>query len=937
MTTPQSRPNGEPAPAPPVFSYAQAAKGRSGATTTSATQSHQSTASGISTPAKDSTSAINTPSAGSERGDRSVNGTLDALTKPDQAGGEVFTEEVKAPISTEPISTPTSPSFGTASTSTLPREEKNDDDDFTLVGPSETYRDRSSQNGSTSVEKSAEPAEGRRSKKGKKPKNTDKDSEKEKDKAEVKQEVLVPAPLPAVNFWQQRKEEFAKTKPVPVPGSQQSVESSKIDPLSAPGTKSIDAKKRSKGGNFEDTDKAIPTSQNGALNPLQPNRGLKKGADAAIKSKEDQSGKRAGPRGSRSIEKEDKPSYLPPPVDDAISWPTPETSLEEDRRKPQEKVEKDEKDDGNQNKPRQKWVPVPFVPTVSFNTPIPPRGGRGRGGARGGRTEGGRPRDTTNGPTQGERGQTSTEDVASPTDSERPSNSTTRAASLPPPKRQQNDQAGTRRPLAAPSGEKSRGPAFKNESGIVAEGRSSGMSHPEQSHEVLQDQKTFQNDIDKTSKPEQFQGNYQESLSRGSERRAEPITRGMDTFRDSGNAVKDNNHSSRDRVDGRADRGRGGFRGRGGHGNFPSHPQQNPFLSNGHGSQVPNGYPSRQNSAPYSPPLQSAPFSNQFVPVSRGRGGSRSQSIPNSAVYRQYGPSGGAISQHMSPLQTSNPMFDYQHMQPMSAAPYNSYVDEASVVQLVTMQLEYYFSIDNLCKDVFLRKHMDSQGFVFLSFIAGFKRIKALTTHFELLRYACQESDIIDVIQGEDGKDRIRRVEGWEKWIMAMEDRDESVRNAGPVQHLRSHPTPKFHQMAPMMMPGHHAMSPLSFSPNGAAPNFPPYGNGVLTMNGNGAYHAETPLSAAVAEFSPNPYPVNGHSDPLEAETSFQNEEVANLTLVFARPRYSDDQKPKLPYHNASSRTFSNGSIDGRSIAEELNDESRQGRPLSNGAHASET
>ncbi|KUJ20262.1 uncharacterized protein LY89DRAFT_665957 [Mollisia scopiformis] len=944
MSTSQLRPNGESSPAPPVFSYAQAAKGRATSTTASAIQSHQSGASGVSTPAKDSNSVINTPSAGSERGDRSVNGSLDIPTKPEHPAGELPNQAVKTSTSAKSVSTPASPSFGTASTATLPKEEK-DNDDFTLVGTTEPGRDRNTQiggGGGSSVEKSGEQGEGRRGKKGKKQKNVEKETDKEKEKEEVKPEVLVPAPLPAVNFWQQRKEELAKAKPVPAIGqsSQQSPDASRSELPSAQLTKSTDVKKRGKVGSSEDVDKSTTTLQNGVKDGLHVSKGQKKGAEGTGKAKEDQASKRPGPRGSRSVEKEDKSSQLPPPVHDAISWPTPDTALEEEKRKPQEKVEKEEKDDGNQNKSRQKWVPVPFVPTVSFNTPIPPRGGRGRGGARGGRTEGGRSRDPTTGPSSGEKVHNPTDDVTSVMESEPQSSSTTRATSLPPQKRQPpTDQSSTRKPTIGQSAEKSRANASRNESSTVAEGRSSSISQSDLPLDISQEQKSLYNEGARTSKQEPPQGVYPDSLSRNA-RRSETNMRGMDPFREGGNMTKDSSHQSQDRSDGRSDRGRGGSRGRGGHGNFPNGHTQHTFTPNGHRPQPPNGYSSQQTPAPYSPPLQQPPFSTQYVPTARGRGGSRSQSIPNNAMYGRFAPNGGPLSQHMAPIQTSNPMFDYQHLQSLSAVPYNSYVDEASLVQLVTMQLEYYFSIDNLCKDVYLRKHMDSQGFVFLSFIAGFKRIKALTTNFELLRYACQESEIIDVIQGEDGKDRLRRAEGWEKWIMAMEDRDESVRNAGPAQHLRSHPTAKFHQMGQMMIPGHHSMSPMTFSPNGTAPNFPPYANGIQAppiVNGNGAFHPETPLSAAVAEFSPSPYPVNSNVDQLEAETTFHDEEVANLTLVFAAPKNSDDPKPKLPFHNASSRTFSNGSIDGRSIAEELHDETRQGRPLANGVHTTES
>ncbi len=74
---------------------------------------------------------------------------------------------------------------------------------------------------------------------------------------------------------------------------------------------------------------------------------------------------------------------------------------------------------------------------------------------------------------------------------------------------------------------------------------------------------------------------------------------------------------------------------------------------------------------------------------------------------------------------------------------------------------EYYFSVENLCKDIYLRKHMDSKGFVYLSFIAEFNRIKQLTTDMELIKLVCYQSRIIEFSVGLDGKERLRRREGW--------------------------------------------------------------------------------------------------------------------------------------------------------------------------------
>ncbi|TVY81575.1 putative HTH La-type RNA-binding protein [Lachnellula suecica] len=915
MTSTTSR-SGEAVPAPPVFSYAQAAKGRTTPATTSSAPSNQAT-SGVSTPAKGTISTINTPSGGSERGDQSVNGSIDGPSRVEHSG-DGLTSESKVSTSITSVSRSASPSLGTASTSTLTKEE----DDFILVGaPTESTRDRSSQE-KGSTEKPSEATEGRKGKKGKKQKNAEKEAA-EKEKEEVKPEVLVPAPLPTVNFWSARKAEAAKTKPAPVQTSSEPTISNET-------SKSPDNKRRGKATGADETEKSLGSAQNGvAKDASTPTKSQKK-TEAAGKPKEDQSAKRSGPRGSRAPEEKPSATLLPPPVEDAMSWPTPETALEEEKRKVQEKVDKDEKDDNSSNKPRakEKWVPVPYVPSVAFNTPLPTRGGRGRGGARGGgRTEAGGRSNHAASNGAGDKAQNNSAAGTPSAESEKRMSrgEAPRAASLPPNsnKRQSSDQTGTRdqrKPSVTTGAEKTKSGANKGESGV------NGDFTANPAGDAMADQSRGEHSRNFKSE----QGAFPETPSRANaaaDRRSEPNMKGFEQSKDG--FSKDNN---RDRAEGRADRGRGGFRGSRNNNHFQNgqqHPQH--IFTNGHGPQPPNGYPVRS-AGPYSPPLPPPAFSNQYpVPSSRGgRGGHRSQSIPNNAMYGRFPPN-GANSQHMPSLQTSNTMYDYQPMQSMSATPFNPYVDHVSVLAMVTMQLEYYFSIDNLCKDVYLRSHMDSQGFVFLSFIGNFKRIQALTQDFEMVRYACQESETIDYVTGDDGIDRVRRAEGWEKWVRPVEDRDESARNDGPAQVHRRYP-----RMGQMIMPGNHAMSPPPFSPNGS--EFRPFGNGAPVapvMNGNGNhYHPETPLSAAVPDFAPGLMPMNGTQDPLEAEVTITDEEVLGLTMVF-NPNGADDSKPKIPFHNASSRTFSNGSIDGRSIAEEI-DDSRQGRPLTNGSRAAE-
>ena len=86
---------------------------------------------------------------------------------------------------------------------------------------------------------------------------------------------------------------------------------------------------------------------------------------------------------------------------------------------------------------------------------------------------------------------------------------------------------------------------------------------------------------------------------------------------------------------------------------------------------------------------------------------------------------------------------------------------------------------------------MDSQGFVSLEFIAGFNRIKNLSTDLELIKLVCQQSAVIEYRTSEIGQDRLRRREGWAQWVLNLTERDESARHDGPKElHLPPAPHP---------------------------------------------------------------------------------------------------------------------------------------------------
>ncbi|KAJ6904726.1 hypothetical protein NC652_022682 [Populus alba x Populus x berolinensis] len=77
-------------------------------------------------------------------------------------------------------------------------------------------------------------------------------------------------------------------------------------------------------------------------------------------------------------------------------------------------------------------------------------------------------------------------------------------------------------------------------------------------------------------------------------------------------------------------------------------------------------------------------------------------------------------------------------------------------------QIEYYFSDENLQNDHYLISLMDDQGWVPVSTIAEFKRVKKMTVDISLILDALQCSGSIEV-QG----DKVRKRDDWSKWIPA--------------------------------------------------------------------------------------------------------------------------------------------------------------------------
>lgn len=728
-----------------TFSYAQAAKGLS----TPAVPAKAT--SGSATPSKDAASTTSSAAptwaedVESATAQEELAPALESQTQPTP----------KAPESAQPAETSSisSPDLGASSASTV---TKDDDVSSLPNASSESTWDNKSQ-ASTSVEKTTEPVE--------------KTSEKVKKGKNAVPKPLQEAPPPAVNIWKQRAEEQLKGRP------------QKPAALAVQSAAQGASSKRSEGKGF-----ATHDNKPKAQDEERSSHGRK---DNRLESESKTSR-------TKFSEKEQRPTAnaLPPPRDQE-SWPTPDIVVDEDRKKAQEKGEKERKESTvNGSHSKQAWVKVPYTPTAVFSTPLPGSGNTrrgGRSGGRGGAQNNGRSAgpSNNNGATQldkeipaianGEQSRRETAEDAGARDASSKAQQTADSAS-PVLK-----DAATAPRTAVPNGSEPHGEA--------------------KSMKSSNESSTFTNHNGELSRP----FSHKSSKPRRGDFAGTERKRDGEVSPSKGNTFEDRRSTASTQTDApvdgerRANHYHDGANGQHKQGRFGSYPNGRDRTRGGarggrasysNGNQFSNGNMAAMhgsNSMPLGPrsPTTFNPENPSFFSTQGkfGRNGHRSQSITTDP-YR-FGPYQNGPQ--VPPLQTYG-MYDYNMVaQPMSAMPFaNPYVDQYALFAMITTQVDYYFSVDNLLKDMFLRRRMDSQGFVSLDFIAGFNRIKNLSQDIELIKLVCQQSAIVEYRTGEDGQDRLRRKEGWEQWILNMSDRDESARNEGPKE-LRQPSLPHVH------------------------------------------------------------------------------------------------------------------------------------------------
>jgi len=96
-------------------------------------------------------------------------------------------------------------------------------------------------------------------------------------------------------------------------------------------------------------------------------------------------------------------------------------------------------------------------------------------------------------------------------------------------------------------------------------------------------------------------------------------------------------------------------------------------------------------------------------------------------------------------------------------------------------QLEYYLSPQNMAQDFFLRQQMDSQGWIPVSLIASFNRVKRLVMDVQLIREVLVLSEQVQV------RGDWVRMNAWEQFVLPDAPRSTVGLNvSGSVPYLHA-------------------------------------------------------------------------------------------------------------------------------------------------------
>ncbi|GAA97488.1 uncharacterized protein L969DRAFT_42540 [Mixia osmundae IAM 14324] len=117
------------------------------------------------------------------------------------------------------------------------------------------------------------------------------------------------------------------------------------------------------------------------------------------------------------------------------------------------------------------------------------------------------------------------------------------------------------------------------------------------------------------------------------------------------------------------------------------------------------------------------------------------------------------------PQQSGAPVYGMQpYDRPSPLQFYNPPLDPTR--HWVLGQIEYYFDVQNLVKDTFLRKQMNQEGWVDIALVASFNRVKQLTTDLDLIKDTMLLSPLLEVDQE---RNRVRKLGDWHVWVLPQQ------------------------------------------------------------------------------------------------------------------------------------------------------------------------
>ncbi|KAI5788223.1 hypothetical protein FPQ18DRAFT_307716 [Pyronema domesticum] len=573
----------------------------------------------------------------------------------------------------------------------------------------------------------------------------------------------------------------------------------------------------------------------------------------------------------RGQSNENDASSLPPPVSDMTSWPTPDLAQGEFKK------EKEDKEKVKEEKPATAGRSKTWLP-VAIDTPYAPpiQAKTGRGGRRGGR-EGGRGGALG---AHGDRSEKAGAGASGAPESERGRQySGSRFQGGKGPKRSSSTGTPAQR-RESKTGTANGTTERRKDSSDALDGRAErpkATNGGDEASEVRQNgdgQKHQVNGHGNQSRPDRSNGWVTEG--------SEPTT----------------SFTQRERGQ---ERIRGGYRARS---NF--HGQ----YSNSHG-------------AAHLQPQQLSAQANgqQFIQYQQPRGGSFGRRGGHAAygahTYR-FNPAMQHAAQFMA-YGTSGSAYDYSMVAP------NHGVDNVN----------YYFSVDNLCKDIYLRKQMDNDGYVRLSVIAGFRKIQETTKDINILRDAAMMSHEINVQYGFDDV-YLRKKDGWQSFVLKEEERDESAKR----EQINCYIDPRQQKANPnfMTQPSEMIGSTETLF-LGSQSHIPPTPTYFPPTTQYGYPLPASGLSATVPEFAPSQSqaPMYGYPGPSASTDEYPDSEIDTLMVVVKRPVSGENASVT---ENASQT--SNGVTEATNLGEQdgdgAYDEARR-RPQLNGSssHRSHT